>query len=320
MRNSLLSGVLAATVLILLLALPHAVYPVLLMKVMCFAIFACAFNLLLGFAGLLSFGHAMFFGGGAYVAGYLVKELGCPPELAWLSALATGGVAGFAVGWLAIRRTGIYFSMVTLALAQMAYFYFVTSPFTGGEDGIQRIPRRPILGFIDGADDLTLYYVILVLFVAVYALVYRIVHSPFGQSLRAIRDNEPRAISLGYRADRYKLLAFVISAALAALAGGMKSYVFQLASLTDVTWHMSGEVILMALIGGMGTLAGPAVGATFLILLSDALASYGEWVVVMQGTVFVTVVLVFRKGIVGSMHDLAAVAGRLRPRPAASAR
>jgi branched-chain amino acid transport system permease protein len=311
MRNILIPGLLIAAALIL----PFAVYPVLLMKVMCFAMFACAFNLLLGFTGLLSFGHAMFFGGGAYVAGYLVKELGAPPELAWLTALTAGAVAGFTVGWLAIRRTGIYFSMVTLALAQMAYFYFVTSPLTGGEDGIQRVPRRPILGVIDGADDLTLYYVILALFVAIYALIHRIVHSPFGQSLKAIRDNEPRAISLGYRVDRYKLLAFVISAALSALAGGLKSYVFQLASLTDVTWHMSGEVVLMGLIGGLGTLAGPAVGAAFLILLSDALASYGEWVVVMQGTVFVLVVLLFRRGIVGSV---AAVAKRLKTRLARS--
>lgn len=301
-----------AAVLLGLILLPHAVYPVLLMKVMCFAIFACAFNLLLGFTGLLSFGHAMFFGGGAYVAGYLMKQHAMPPELAWLAALVAGALAGLAVGWLAIRRTGIYFSMVTLALAQMAYFYFVTSPLTGGEDGIQRIPRRPILGVIDGANDMTLYYVIMVLFVAIWALIWRIVHSPFGQSLKAIRDNEPRAISLGYRASRYKLLAFVISAAIAALAGGMKSYVFQLASLTDVGWHMSGEVVLMVLIGGLGTLIGPVVGAAFLILLSGALASYGEWVVVMQGTIFVAVVLLFRKGLVGSIRDLASAISRLR--------
>lgn len=304
--------IIGAAILLALALLPYAVYPVLLMKVMCFAIFACSFNLLLGFTGLLSFGHAMFFGGGAYVAGYLMKTHTVPPELAWLAALVAGAVAGLAVGWLAIRRTGIYFSMVTLALAQMAYFYFVTSPLTGGEDGIQRIPREPILGVINGANDRVLYYVIMALFVGIWLFIWRIVHSPFGQSLKAIRDNEPRAISLGYQANRYKLLVFVISAAIAALAGGMKAYVFQLASLTDVGWHMSGEAVLMALIGGIGTFSGPVVGAAFLILLSDALASYGEWVVVMQGTIFIAVVLLFRKGLVGTLTDLPALLVRLR--------
>ncbi|APX26172.1 MULTISPECIES: branched-chain amino acid ABC transporter permease [Salipiger] len=308
-----------AAILVVMALLPLAVYPVLLMKVMCFAIFACAFNLLLGFTGLLSFGHAMFFGGGAYVAGYLMKAHAVPPELAWLAALVAGAVAGGAVGWLAIRRTGIYFSMVTLALAQMAYFYFVTSPLTGGEDGIQSIPRQPVLGFINGADDHILYYVIMAMFVCLWLLIWRIVHSPFGQSLKAIRDNEARAISLGYRASRYKLLAFVISAAIAALAGGMKSYIFQLASLTDVGWHMSGEVVLMALIGGIGTLTGPVVGAAFLILLSDALASYGEWVVVIQGAIFVAVVLLFRKGLVGTLSELPGLITRLRRPKAKSA-
>ena len=289
---------------------PMVIYPVFLMKVLCFALFACAFNLLIGFVGLLSFGHAMFFGFAAYVSGYAIKSWGFPTELGILAGTAVAAVLGLVAGSLAIRRQGIYFAMVTLALAQMVFFFCVQAPFTGGEDGIQAIPRRPILGLIDIRSDIVLYYVVLAIFLAGYLLIYRTIHSPFGQILKSIRENEPRAVSLGYRVDQYKLLAFVLSATLAGLAGSTKAVVFQLASLTDVGWQMSGEVVLMTLVGGMGTVLGPVVGAAVIIAMQNYLAQFGEWVLVIQGAIFVTTVLLFRRGIVGEL-------ARLATRPAA---
>ena len=280
---------------------PLALYPVFLMKVMCFALFACAFNLLIGFGGLLSFGHAMFLGTAGYAAAYSAKLWGFPPELA--IALATGAAAllGVVTGLLAIRRQGIYFAMITLALAQMIYFFYVQAPFTGGEDGIQAVPRGKLFGFIDLSNIWAMYGTVLAVFVGGFLLIYRVVHSPFGQVLKAIRENEPRAISLGYNADRYKLLAFVLSAALSGLAGATKAIVFQLASLTDVYWTMSGEVVLMTLLGGMGTIFGPVVGAFVIIGLENYLAGFGEWVTVITGAIFVVCVLAFRRGIVGEL-------------------
>jgi branched-chain amino acid transport system permease protein len=281
-------------------------YPVFLMKVLCFALFACAFNLLIGYVGLLSFGHAMFFGFAAYVSAYAVKAWGWTPELGILGGTATAAVLGLVVGAIAIRRQGIYFAMVTLALAQMVFFFCLQAPFTGGEDGIQSVPRRPLFGVIDTKNDLTMYYFVLVVFVLGFIAIHRTIHSPFGQVLKAIRENEPRAISLGYQVDRYKLLAFVLSATLAGLAGATKALVFQLASLTDVTWQMSGEVVLMTLVGGMGTVFGPVVGAAVIIGMQNYLAGLGEWVLVVQGAIFVVVVMLFRRGIVGE------IAARLR--------
>ncbi len=285
--------------LAVLLVAPLLIYPVFLMKVLCFALFACAFNLLLGYVGLLSFGHAMFFGFGAYIAGHAIKVWGWSVELGLAGALVTAAAMGLVVGLIAIRRQGIYFAMVTLALAQMVYFFCIQARFTGGEDGIQAIPRRPVFGVIDITQDLTLYYVVLAIFIAGFLLIHRTIHSPFGQVLKAIRENEPRAISLGYRVDRYKLMAFVLSAALAGLAGAMKGVVFQLASLTDVQWQMSGEVVLMTLVGGMGTVLGPVVGAAVIIAMQNYLKGLGEWVLVIQGLIFVVTVMVFRRGIVG---------------------
>ncbi|MBC8794065.1 MAG: branched-chain amino acid ABC transporter permease [Tagaea sp. CACIAM 22H2] len=284
-----------------LIVLPYILYPVFLMKVLCFALFACAFNLLIGYVGLLSFGHALFFGWAAYVSAHSAKVWGWPPEFAILGGAATAFVLGIAVGALAIRRQGIYFAMITLALAQMAFFFALQAPFTGGEDGIQAVPRRPLFGFIDISNDTTFYYVVLTVFLAGFALIYRIVHSPFGQVLKAIRENEPRTISLGYRVNHYKLLAFVLSASLAGLAGSTKVFVTQLASLTDVQWQMSGEVVLMTLVGGLGTMFGPVVGAFFVITMQTYLATMGEWVLVIQGVIFVIVVLSFRRGIVGEI-------------------
>jgi len=280
---------------------PFFVYPVFLMKVLCFALFACAFNLLIGYVGLLSFGHAMFFGGAAYVTGHAVKVWLWPTELGILAGAAAAAVLGLVVGLLAIRRSGIYFAMITLALAQMFFFFCVQAPFTHGEDGIQAIPRRVMLGFIDIRDDLTFYYVVLAIFSFGFLAIYRAIHSPFGQVLKAIRENEPRAISLGYAVDRYKLLAFVLSAALAGLAGATKTMVFQLASLTDVAWQMSGEVVLMTLVGGMGTVFGPIVGAAVIITMQNYLAGFGEWVLVIQGAIFALAVLLFRRGVVGEL-------------------
>jgi branched-chain amino acid transport system permease protein len=284
-----------------LLALPHLLYPVFVMKVLCFALFACAFNLLIGYVGLLSFGHALFFGWAAYVSAHAAKIWGFPPELAILAGMACGAVLGLVVGALAIRRQGIYFSMITLALAQMAYFFALQAPFTGGEDGLQRVPRGMMFGVLDLRNDLVLYYVVAAIFLAAFLLIYRIVHSPFGQVLKAIRENEPRAVSLGYRVDQYKLAAFVMSAALAGLAGAVKSQVFQLATLSDVHWTMSGEVVLMTLVGGLGTVFGPIVGAAVIISMQNYLAELGSWVTVVQGVIFVVCVLAFRRGIVGEI-------------------
>jgi branched-chain amino acid transport system permease protein len=283
---------------------PFAVYPIFLMKALCFALFAAAFNLLIGYVGLLSFGHAMFLGMAGYSAGHAAKVWGLPPELAILFGTAVAAALGLVVGAIAIRRQGIYFAMTTLALAQMIYFFCLQVPFTGGEDGIQSIPRGRLFGVLNLADMMTLYYVVLAIVASGFLLIYRTIHSPFGQVLKAIRENEPRAISLGYRVDQYKLLAFVISAALAGLAGATKAIVFQLASLTDVTWQMSGEVVLMTLLGGLGTVFGPIVGAFIVITLETYLAHMGSWVLVIQGVIFVICVLTFRRGVVGELARL----------------
>jgi branched-chain amino acid transport system permease protein len=280
------------------------VYPYILSSILCFALFACAFNLLLGFGGLLSFGHAMFFGFASYVAAYTAKAgfAGLPPfspELAILTGTAVAALLGLIAGSLAIRRQGIYFAMITLALAQMIYFFSLQAPFTGGENGIQAVPRGEAFGLIDLQDDRTLYYAVAVVFLAGFLLIYRIIHSPFGQVLKAIRDNEPRAISLGYRTNRYKLLVFVLSAALAGAAGSTKAIVSQIATLTDVHWSMSGEVILMTLVGGMGTIFGPVVGAIIIVAIQNYLNNFGAWVTIVQGTIFVICVLLFKEGIVG---------------------
>ena len=277
------------------------VYPVFLMKALCFALFACAFNLLLGFGGLLSFGHAMFLGTAGYICAFTAKEWGFPTEIAILAGTAASAALGAIVGMLAIRRQGIYFAMITLAIAQMMYFLYLQTPFTHGEDGIQSVPRGKILGIIDLSQPLAMYYTVLVVFIAAFLLIYRIVHSPFGQVLKAIRENEPRAISLGYDADRYKLLAFVLSATLAGLAGALKAIVFQLAALTDVHWSMSGEVVLITLLGGMGTIFGPVVGAFIIVTLENYLAGFGEWVTVITGAIFIVCVLAFRRGIAGEL-------------------
>jgi branched-chain amino acid transport system permease protein len=285
-------------VLLLVLA-PLVAYPVFLMKVMCFALFACAFNLLLGYGGLLSFGHAAFFGMASYVSAHAAKVWGLTPELAILAGTVAAGLLGTAFGWLAVRRQGIYFAMITLALAQMVFFFCLQAPFTGGEDGIQSVPRGRLLGLIDLADDRVLYYVVAAIFLGGLLLIHRIVHSPFGQVLKAIRDNEPRAVSLGYRARRYKLAVFVLSASLAGLAGATKAIVFQLASLADVHWTMSGEPVLMTLIGGIGTVFGPILGAFAMVAMQNHLAQLGAWVTIVQGAIFVLCVLLFREGIVG---------------------
>ena len=300
--SAILVGTLVMTVLLAIAPLAD-LYPIILEKAMCFALFACAFNLLLGFGGLLSFGHAMFLGTAGYVTAFAAKSWGLPPEFAILLGTLASGLLGVVVGTLAIRRQGIYFAMITLAIAQMVYFFYVQAPFTHGEDGIQAVPRGHLFGFIDLANPLAMYYTVLVIFIAAFLLIYRIVHSPFGQVLKAIRENEPRAVSLGYDADRYKLLAFVMSAALAGLAGAVKAIVFQLASLTDVHWTMSGEVVLMTLVGGMGTVFGPVAGALVIITMENYLAQLGSWVTVAQGAIFVLCVLTFRRGIVGELAN-----------------
>lgn len=284
---------------------PFALYPTFLMKMLCFALFACAFNLLLGYVGLLSFGHAAFFGGAAYVCGYLCKEQGWSPETGILAGTLTAAVMGWAFGAIAIKRSGIYFAMITLALAQLVFFLALQLPFTGGEDGLQGIPRGKLLGVFDLSDNMAMYFFVFGVFMAGFALIYRTIHSPFGQILKAIRENEPRAISLGYDVHHYKLLAFVISAALAGMAGATKALVFQLASLTDAHWHMSGEVVLMTLLGGLGTILGPAVGASTIVTLQTQLADkVGSWVTVIIGVIFVVCVLAFRRGIVGELTAL----------------
>ena len=278
-------------------------YPVFVMKLLCFALFAAAFNLLLGFTGLLSFGHAAFFGMAAYVAGWVVKTQGWTPELGLVAGALTGAALGLVVGWVAIRRQGIYFAMITLALSQMVFFACLQAPFTGGEDGLQGVPRGSLFGVLPLDSDITMYYVVLAVCVACFLGILRIVTSPFGQVLKMIRENEPRTTSLGYDVDKYKLLAFVLSAALAGLAGSLKTLVMGFASLTDVTWQMSGEVILMSLLGGVGTFFGPVLGAGIVISLQDMLADKaGAWVNVIIGVIFVVCVLAFRRGVVGELH------------------
>jgi len=279
-------------------------YPVFVMKLLCFALFACAFNLLLGFTGLLSFGHAAFFGGAAYVTGWFIKSLGWTPELGVLAGMVVAALLGVVFGGVAIRRQGIYFAMVTLALAQMVFFLCLQLPFTGGEDGLQGVPRGNLLGLLPLDSDIAMYYVVLAVFVAAYLAIQRIVTSPFGQVLKMIRENEPRAISLGYEVDRYKLMAFVLSAALSGLAGSLKTVVMGFATLSDVHWSMSGEVILMSLLGGVGTFFGPVLGASVVIALQNMLADkVGAWVTVIIGVIFVVCVLAFRRGVVGELVE-----------------
>jgi len=289
-----------AALLVVLPFIPVIGYPFFLMKVLCFALFACAFNLMLGYGGLLSFGHAAYFGFAAYVSAYTAKHWGLTPELSILLGTASGAGLGLVFGSLAIRRQGIYFAMITLALAQMVYFFSLQTPkFTGGEDGIQAVPRNHLFGVLPLGNDTTTYYLVAGIFLAGVLLIYRIIHSPFGQVLKAIRDNEARAISLGYRVNQYKLAVFVLSASLAGLAGATKAIAVQLASLTDVHWSMSGEVVLMTLVGGMGTVFGPIIGAAVIISMQNFLAGLGDWVTILQGIIFVICVLVFREGIVG---------------------
>ncbi|MBM3732787.1 MAG: branched-chain amino acid ABC transporter permease [Acidimicrobiia bacterium] len=290
--------------LVLALVAPAAVYPVFLMKALCFALFAAAFNLLLGYVGLLSFGHAAFFGFAAYITGHTAKVWGWSPEIAILAGAAAAAALGIVFGWLAIRRQGIYFAMITLALAQMLYFFCVQAPFTHGEDGIQAIPRGRLLGLIDLNDTLTMYYFVLAVFVAGFLLIQRAIHSPFGQVLKAIRENESRAVSLGYSVDRYKLTAFVLSATLSGVAGSLMTLVFKFATLNSVHWHMSGDVVLMTLLGGVGTVLGPVVGAFLVAALQQYLAQLGAWVTIVQGFIFFVCVLLFRRGIVGEINAL----------------
>ncbi len=305
-RQSRFHGVywLRLAVLAFLVAAPFiGLYPVFMMKAMCYAIFACAFNLLLGYTGLLSFGHAAYLGAAAYATGWLIRSAGWPPEAGLLAGMVIGAGLGLAVGLIAIRRQGIYFAMITLAMAQMIYFVCLQAPFTGGEDGLQGVPRGALLGgLISLKSDVALYYFILVVFVAVFLAIIRIVHSPYGQVLKAIRENEPRAVSLGYDVDKYKLLAFVLSTAIAGLAGSLKTLVLGFATLSDAHWSLSGEVVLMTLLGGMGTFAGPVIGAFTIIGLQDYLADrVGSWVTVIIGVIFVVCVLAFRKGFVGEL-------------------
>ncbi|HEX2654427.1 MAG TPA: branched-chain amino acid ABC transporter permease [Xanthobacteraceae bacterium] len=292
-----------AIMVALLIIAPSFIYPMFLMKALCFALFACAFNLLIGYVGLLSFGHALFFGWASYVSAYTAKIWGLPPELAIFAGVIIAAGLGLVVGLLAIRRQGIYFSMITLALAQMMYFFALQARFTGGEDGIQAVPRGRFLGVLDLSNQTNMYFFVVAIFLGSFLLIYRIINSPFGEVLKAVRENEARAISLGYKTDRYKLAAFVLSATLAGLAGGTKAIVFQLASLTDVHWSMSGEVILMTLVGGLGTVFGPVIGAFVIVAMENYLAQFGQWVTVIQGVIFVACVLLFRRGIIGEIAN-----------------
>jgi branched-chain amino acid transport system permease protein len=291
-----------AILLAVLVIAPAFVYPVFVMKCLCFALFACAFNLLLGYTGLLSFGHAAFFGMAGYIAGHSIKVWGYSPEFGILAGTLVAALLGLAVGWLAIRRSGIYFAMITLALSQLVYFFCLQQSWTGAEDGLQGVPRGKLFGMISLENPMAMYYTVLVICIFGFWLIYRTIHSPFGQILKSIRENEPRAISLGYDVDRYKLVAFVLSAMLAGLAGATKTVVFQLASLTDVHWHQSGEVVLMTLLGGLGTMLGPVVGAFTIVGLQNYLAGFGSWVTVITGMIFVICVLLFRRGIVGEIE------------------
>lgn len=300
-RSQVIAFLLMTAVLVIA---PFFVYPLFLMQALCFALFACSFNLLIGYVGLLSFGHALYFGWASYLAAHSAKVWGFPPELAILTGAATAAGLGLIAGALAIRRQGIYFAMITLALAQMMFFFALQAPFTGGEDGIQAVPRGKLFGFIDLSNQMTMYAVVLAIFLLCFLLIYRIIHSPFGEVLKAIRENEPRAISLGYKTERYKLLAFVLSAALTGVAGATKAIVFQLASLTDVHWSMSGEVVLMTLVGGLGTIFGPVAGAFVIISMQNYLSALEQWVTVIQGVIFVACVMLFRRGIVGEIANL----------------
>lgn len=301
--NKLVLATYLALLLLALLAPVLGLYPVFVMKLLCFALFACAFNLLLGFTGLLSFGHAAFFGFAAYVTGWVIKAKGMTPEVGLVAGAVVAALLGLVFGAIAIRRQGIYFAMITLALAQMVFFICLQAPFTGGEDGLQGVPRGALLGVLPLESDITMYYVVVAIFVAVYLGIARVVTSPFGQVLKMIRENEPRAISLGYEVDRYKLLAFVLSAGLAGLAGSLKTLVMGFATLSDVHWSMSGEVILMSLLGGVGTFFGPVFGAGIVISLQNLLADkVGAWVTVIIGAIFVVCVLAFRKGVVGELQ------------------
>ncbi len=297
-------GVAFAAMVVLLAIGPFVLYPVFLMKALCFALFACAFNLLIGYVGLLSFGHAMFFGWASYLTAYAAKGWGLSPEPAILIGTATAAGLGIVTGYLAIRRQGIYFAMITLALAQMTYFFALQAKFTGGEDGIQGVPRGRLFGVFDLSNEMTMYVFILIVVLAGFLFIYRIINSPFGEVLKAIRENEQRAVSLGYKTERYKLVAFVLSATLAGLAGSLNALVFQLASLTDVHWTMSGDVVLMTLLGGLGTVFGPVVGAFLVIAMQNYLAPFGQWVLVIQGAIFIACVLAFRRGIVGEIARL----------------
>jgi branched-chain amino acid transport system permease protein len=301
-RETNVSFVVGFGIMVALFAvLPFIAYPVFLMQALCFALFACAFNLLIGYVGLVSFGHALYFGWASYLTAYAAKTWHLQPELAILTGTATAAVLGVIAGGVAIRRQGIYFAMITLALAQMMYFFALRAPFTGGEDGIQSVPRGRLFGYFDLSNEMTMYVFVLVVVLAAFLLIYRIINSPFGEVLKAIRENEQRTISLGYNTDRYKLVVFVLSATLAGLAGSLKALVFQLASLTDVHWTMSGDVLLMTLLGGLGTVFGPVVGAFAVIAMQNYLAPFGQWVLVIQGVIFVVCVLVFRRGIIGEL-------------------
>lgn len=291
-----------------LIVAPFFTYPLFLMECMCFALFALAFNLLIGYVGLLSFGHALYFGWASYMAAHAAKDWGLSPELSILVGTGTAALCGLIAGTLAIRSQGIYFAMITLALAQMMYFVALRAKFTGGEDGIQSVPRGHLFGIFDLSNTTEMYVFVFVIFIAGFLFIRRIIHSPFGEVLKAIRENDLRATSLGYKIDRYKLMAFVLSATLAGLAGATKALVVQIASLTDVYWPMSGEVVLMTLVGGLGTVYGPIVGAFVILAMQYKLAFMGQWVLVIQGVIFVVCVLLFRRGIVGE------IAHRLRIR------
>lgn len=283
----------------LIVVCPYVLYPVFLMRVLCAALFACSFNLMIGYVGLLSFGQAAFFGMGSYVAAWTMKFWHVDAVVAILLGGATGAALGVCLGYLAIRRSGIYFAMITLALAQMVYFFCLEAPFTGGEDGIQQVPRGHLFGVINLNNDMAMYWVVAAVFIAGFLMIHRIIHSPFGQVLKAIRENEPRATSLGYRTDDYKLIAFTLSCMLAGVAGGTKAIVFGIATLTDVHYSTSGEVVLTTLLGGLGTVFGPVMGAVVVTAMENYLAQFGSWVTVTQGAIFVVCVLAFRRGIVG---------------------
>ena len=305
MSNARLRLVGYGVLLALGLLAPWVIYPVFLMNALCFALFACAFNLLLGYTGLLSFGHAAFFGTAGYITGYAAKVMGLSTGLAILAGVAAALLLGAIFGGLSIRRQGIYFAMITLALAQLIFFVYLQAPFTGGEDGLQAIPRGKLLWVINLENDLTLYYVVFAIFLFGFLLIYRTIHSPFGQVLKAIRENEPRAVSLGYDVNKYKLIAFVLSAGLTGLAGATNAIVFTFVTLTDADWHTSGDVVLMTLLGGMGSIFGPVVGAFSIVTLESKLSDQvGSLVTVIIGAIFVICVLLFRRGIVGEIQGL----------------